>query len=92
MLVGYLIGSGPLDNPVPTGATASSAPLSRETLPTTVTIGGSSATVQFAGTAPGYVGLVQLNFTMPTLAPGDYPTQITIGGAGSNQPLLTVSK
>jgi hypothetical protein len=25
------------------------------------------------------------------LAPGDYPMQVTIGGAASNQPLLTVS-
>jgi uncharacterized protein (TIGR03437 family) len=92
VLVAYLIGSGPLDNPIATGAFASSSPLSRETLLTTVTVGGSSATVQFAGMTPGFAGLVQVNFVMPNLAPGDYPMQISIGTAASNQPLATVSK
>ena len=41
---------------------------------------------------PGFAGRVQINFVMPNLAPGDYPMQIAIGGAVSNQPLLTVSK
>jgi adhesin/invasin len=92
VLVAYLIGSGPLDNPIATGAFASSSPLSRETLLTTVTVGGSNATVQFAGMTPGFAGLVQVNFVMPNLAPGDYPMQDNIGTAASNQPLVTVSK
>jgi adhesin/invasin len=92
VMVAYLMGSGPLDNPIATGAPASSSPLSRETLPTSVSVGGSSATVQFAGMAPGYVGLMQVNFVMPNLASGDYPMQVSIGTAASNQPLVTVSK
>jgi len=92
VMVGYLIGSGPLDNPIPTGAPAPLTPLSQEKLMTTVSVGGSTANVQFAGMAPGYVGLMQLNFVMPNIAPGDYPLQVTIGSAGSNQPLLTVSR
>lgn len=91
VLVAYLIGSGPLDHPIATGASAPAAPLSRETLSTNVTIGGSQATVEFAGLAPGFVGLMQLNFVTPDLAPGDYPMQVTIGSAMSNQPLVTVS-
>jgi len=92
VLVAYLIGSGPLDNPIATGAAASSSPLSREKLTTAVTVGGSSASVQFAGMTPGYAGLMQINFVIPNLGPGDYPMQVAIGGAASNQPLLTVSR
>jgi uncharacterized protein (TIGR03437 family) len=91
-LVAYLIGSGPLDNPIATGAEATSSPLSREKLTTTVTVGGSNAGVQFAGMTPGFAGLMQINFVMPNLAPGDYPMRVTIGGAVSNQPLITVSR
>ncbi len=92
VLVAYLIGSGPLGNAIATGADAPPSPLSREKLLTSVSVGGSAATVQFAGMTPGFAGLVQVNFVMPNLAPGDYPVQVTIGGAASNQPLLTVSR
>jgi uncharacterized protein (TIGR03437 family) len=92
VVVAYLIGSGPLDNPIPTGAAAPLSPYSRETLATTVMVGGSPATVQFAGMTPTYEGLMQVNFVMPNLTPGDYPMQVMIGTAASNQPLVTVSK
>jgi len=86
----YLIGSGPLDNPIATGAVAPSSPLSRETLPTTVTVGGADAPVTFAGMAPGFTGLMQVNFQVPAVAAGDQPFQVTIGGVASNQPLFCV--
>ena len=86
------MGSGPLDNPIPTGAAGPYSPLSRETLTTAATVGGAPATVQFAGMTPTYEGLVQLNFVMPNLAPGDYPLKVTIGGFTSNQPLVTVAQ
>jgi uncharacterized protein (TIGR03437 family) len=91
-LVAYLIGSGPLDNAIATGAEAPSSPLSREQLVTTVSLGGSNATVKFAGMTPGFAGLMQVNFVIPSLAAGDYPIQVSIGGTASNQPLMTVSK
>jgi uncharacterized protein (TIGR03437 family) len=90
VLVAYLTGSGPLDNAIATGAKGPLSPLSRETLPTTVTVGHSDAAMQFAGMSPGSVGLMQVNFVMPDVAGGDYPIQVSIGGAVSNQPLITV--
>jgi uncharacterized protein (TIGR03437 family) len=86
----YLIGGGPLDNPIATGATASTTLLSRETLPVTVTVGSATAVVPFAGMAPGFAGLVQVNFTVPNLPANDYPLQVKIGSAASNQPLVAV--
>jgi len=88
----YLIGGGPLDNPIATGALAPNSPLSQETLTTTVTVGGIAASVPFAGMAPGFAGLLQVNFVVPNLAPGDYALGVSIGGADSNQPLLAVSQ
>jgi uncharacterized protein (TIGR03437 family) len=88
--VAYLVGSGPVMPAVDDGVGASASPLSRESLPTTVTVGGSSAQVFYAGLAPGFVGLVQVNFYVPNLPPGDYPIQITIGTAQSNAPVVSV--
>jgi uncharacterized protein (TIGR03437 family) len=56
-------------------------------------MGTTQATVIFAGLTPRFEGLVQINFTVPsTLAAGDYPLQVTIGAAASNQPLLAISQ
>jgi uncharacterized protein (TIGR03437 family) len=86
----YLIGSGPVNPAVPDGVPASSMTLSWETLNTTVMVGASPANVQFAGMAPGFVGLVQINFQVPDLPAGDYPVQVTIGTTQSNAPLITL--
>jgi len=89
----YAMGSGPLDNPVPTGAFAPLTPLSRELLTTTVTIGGVNAEVLFAGLVPTTAGLMQVNFRFPAgVTPGDVPVQLTIGTAGSNSPLVCLGQ
>ncbi len=53
---------------------------------TTATIGAQPATVTFSGLAPGFVGLYQVNVTVPQNAPsGDaVPLVLTVGGAASN--------
>jgi len=86
----YLIGSGPVSPVIDDGLPAGFSPLSTETLPTTVTVGGMSAPVLFAGLAPGFVGLVQVNFEVPALPAGDYPIQVGIGVAQSNLPVMSV--
>lgn len=62
----YATGLGPVRNAPPTGAAAPSNPLA--TLETTlnVSIGGIAATdIPYAGLAPGYVGLYQVNVRVP---------------------------
>jgi uncharacterized protein (TIGR03437 family) len=51
----------------------------------TVTIGGQTATIAYAGTAPGSVqGLYQVNAVVPaTTASGEQPVVVTIGGVAS---------
>lgn len=47
----------------------------------TVTIGGQIATVQYAGTAPGFAGLYQLNVVVPSgLASGDALVVVAVDG------------
>ena len=86
----YMTGLGPVDSPVPTGQAASANPLSQVTSSVTATIGGQPATVLFAGLAPDFAGLYQVNVTVPQLAPGDYPLQITVAGLASNTGTISV--
>jgi uncharacterized protein (TIGR03437 family) len=87
----YLTGGGAVDNAIPTGVLSPAAPLARVNAAATATIGGQSAEILFLGMTPGLLGVVQANVRIPALSPGDYPVVITIGGAVSNAPLLTVS-
>jgi uncharacterized protein (TIGR03437 family) len=81
----YLTGIGPLDNPLATGVLAKADPLSRATLPYSVTIGSQTAQVYYLGLAPGFIGLAQANVQIPSgLAAGKYALRITVGGVASN--------
>jgi uncharacterized protein (TIGR03437 family) len=89
----YCLGMGDVDNRPATGTLSPSAePLARvKTLPT-VTLGGVAAHVDFAGLAPGFVGLYQINVQAPDTAPtGDtVPLIINSGGAASNTVTIAV--
>jgi uncharacterized protein (TIGR03437 family) len=55
------------------------------------TIGGRAATVQYAGRAPGFVGLNQLNIVLPTgLASGTHTLSVTRGGVTSNSVTVAI--
>jgi uncharacterized protein (TIGR03437 family) len=90
--VAYLIGSGPVAPAVIDGVPVAASPLTKETLTTTVTVGRVQAQVPFAGMAPGFVGLVQIDFQVPDLPAGDYPIQVGIGTAQSNTAIMTVGR
>jgi uncharacterized protein (TIGR03437 family) len=50
-----------------------------------VTIDGSPVTVQYAGRAPGFTGLNQLNVVLPAnISPGTHNVQVTRNGTASN--------
>jgi uncharacterized protein (TIGR03437 family) len=87
----YMMGSGPLNNPIASGAAAVSSPLSQETLATTATVGSASALVPFAGMTPTYVGLMQANLQVPAVS-GDLPVQVQVGSFASNSALLCVGQ
>lgn len=62
----YLTGQGVLDPPLVTGAPGpEAAPFPAPVLPVRVTMDGLEAPVVFAGAAPGFVGLTQVNVEVP---------------------------
>ncbi len=84
-------GLGAVNSPPATGSPATADPLSTTLSQPTVTIGGREAAVSFSGLAPGFVGLYQVNATVPTgLAAGQHPVVLTIGGVSSNTVTISV--
>ena len=88
----FATGLGPVTHPPATGAPAPSGPLAETTNTVTVTIGNVPATVTFAGLAPGWVGLYQVNVQVPANAPvgGNVPVALSVGGVAANQVTMAV--
>jgi len=86
----YCAGLGPVNPASTAGAAASTTVLSSTTSAVTVSIGGQNAQVLFAGLAPGYVGLYQVNALVPAGVPvgGDVPLLLSV--AGQQSPPVTV--
>jgi uncharacterized protein (TIGR03437 family) len=84
VVAGYFTGLGAVSPPVAAGVAAPASPLSIVPGEVTATIGGVAASVQFAGLAPGFAGLYQVNIQVPQMPSGQYPLQISVGGAASN--------
>ncbi len=87
----YLTGGGETDPP---GVTGQPAPPNVATLrlPVRVTVSGLAAEVTWAGSAPGLVGVTQVNARLPgPFSPtGVLPLTVTVGSA-SSQPGVTIS-
>lgn len=90
----YMTGEGATDSIPQDGAIATS--LFHPRLPVSATVGGVSATVEYAGSAPGIVyGVMQVNVRIPADAPsGAQPIVVTFGnnttGTFSTQGGVTV--
>lgn len=92
-ITAYLTGSGPLSAPVADGAAAPSSPLISSTAKVVAMIGSTAADVQFAGLAPGFVGLVQVNIRVPSgMLSGNYPLTISIDSQPSNAATITLAQ
>ena len=81
----YCTGLGAVETSVASGAMAPSVPPDSTVQPPTVSIANLSANVTFAGLAPGFVGLYQINVQAPAGLPtGNQPVQIVTFGVVSN--------
>jgi adhesin/invasin len=77
-----MTGLGDVSPGVSDGAAASSNPLSYTNNTITAAVGGTAATVTFAGLAPGFASLYQVNVLIPAgVSTGD--NTIAIGGPDS---------
>jgi uncharacterized protein (TIGR03437 family) len=90
VISGYFTGLGAANPPVATGAPAPSSPLSMVPGQISAAIGSVPAVVQFAGLAPGFAGLYQVNILVPQMPAGQYPLQIAVGGVASNAALVDI--
>lgn len=87
----YANGLGPVTNTPPSGEPAPAQPLATCRVQPEVTIGGRAAAVQFCGLAPGFVGLYQLNVSVPADTPtGVQPLIIRAGGVASKASAIAV--
>jgi uncharacterized protein (TIGR03437 family) len=80
----YAVGLGATSPVVPTGSPAPVTPAVPTVAAPSLTVGGISASIQFAGVAPAQTGLYQVRFTLPLNVPGgNQPMVLSIGGADS---------
>ncbi len=86
----YAAGLGRVQSPPATGAAAPGTPPSALVSAATVTVGGVATQAQFAGLAPGFAGVYQVNFRVPAgVGSGFQDLKITVDGNAS--PVLKVT-
>ena len=87
----FFTGQGPVATQIDDGAAPPAGIAISATSPVSASIGTWPAAVQFAGLAPNYPGLAQINLQVPQIPSGVYPVVIKIGGSASNAAQLAVS-
>ena len=92
----FITGAGAMSPSVGTGAApAAGTPIANlpkpVNQPVSVTVGGLNALIQFVGIPTGLVGVMQINYQVPSgLTPGVEPVVVTVGSASSTPAHLTV--
>jgi uncharacterized protein (TIGR03437 family) len=87
----YASGLGPVVNGPPSGDPASTTVFSKTTGTVTAIVGGQPATVTFAGLAPGFAGVYQVNVTVPPgIGAGIKTVTISIAGQTSKTETIVV--
>ena len=90
-LVLYLTGLGPVSNTPASGEAASLTTLSNTLVQPKVTIGGFDAPVIFSGLTPGFIGLYQVNVTVPAaVASGTVDLTVQANGVTSNTAKIVI--
>jgi uncharacterized protein (TIGR03437 family) len=83
----YWNGLGPVEPPIRSGYAAGTNPVSAVVAPVTVTVGGKQAD-SWAGAAPGFAGLYQVNYQIPPGLPdGLADVVISVGGVTNTTPI-----
>ncbi len=77
-------------NTAENGAAENGDPISQPRSLVAATLNGAPVEVAFAGLTPEFVGLMQVNFRVPGLAPGSYALLVTANGEKSNAAMVTV--
>jgi adhesin/invasin len=90
-VVVYLTGQGLVDQTVPSGAEAPADPFALPLAPVFAKLGGKAAEIAFAGLAPGFVGLLQINLVVPDIAGGEQALEVTVGDVPANTTVLSVA-
>ena len=87
----FATGLGPVSNVPADGTAPPPGTLANDQIAPTVTIGGVNAQVSFAGLAPGFVGLYQINVTVPSGLPaGPATVTISVGPLSGNSTVIQV--
>lgn len=79
----YASGLGDVSNEPPTGGDAPADPPASAQGPVRVLLNNTPSQVQFAGLAPGFVGVYQVNFQVPAGMAGDLTLVLETGGVRS---------
>jgi uncharacterized protein (TIGR03437 family) len=87
----YLTGQGLVDPPVSSGAQSPVDPLSLPVAAVRSMLGGKPAVVTWAGLAPGFVGLLQVNLLVPDIPGGEQALEVTVGDIAANPTVLWVA-
>ena len=90
-MVIYATGVGDLTDPPLTNQRALVTPLAKSRILPDVTVGGVPAQVLFAGPTPGYIGLIQINVTVPAGAPTGNAALVVKFGTAASQPGLALA-
>lgn len=90
----YCTGLGDVRNRPGLGSPSPASPLASTLTPASVTIGGVDAPVSFAGLAPGFVGLYQVNAEVPAGATSGPAVKVvlSIGGVASNTATIAIEQ
>jgi uncharacterized protein (TIGR03437 family) len=87
----FFTGQGPVAGVIDDGDAPGTGSVVWATSPTSATIGGVTAEIQFVGLAPNFPGVAQIDLKIPQLAPGVYPVVVTMAGVASNAAQVMVA-
>ncbi len=92
----FVTGAGGMTPPIPTGAAPAAgtpvAGLPQPAQTTIMTVGGFGALIDFIGVPPGLVGVIQINFQVPSgVGIGPQPVVVTIGGVAGPAAILSIA-